>query len=46
MIECQQEKIKTTPKIEIEIRILEEKTIKIGKEIMTNKLGLPSNKTM
>ena len=38
------EKTKSTSKIEIEIRTLEEKTIKTDKEIMTSKLDLPSNK--
>ena len=32
--------------VEIEIRIIEEKTIKRGKKKMTNRLDLPSNKTM
>ena len=40
------EKIKPTPKTEIEIQIPEEILIKIGNETMTNKLGLPFNKTM
>ena len=40
------ETTKITPKTEIETRIIEEKTIKIDKETMTNRLDLPSNKTM
>ena len=37
---------KSIPKTEIETQISEEIPSKIDKEIMTNKLGLPFNKTM